>query len=87
MNLARQLMAADAKIEGVKIQIEAMLTTLFPGWQSWRHMKPYGIEVFGAFDSARGAAALHARGFVTVLLHDHRATERVITCRCKAREV
>lgn len=86
MNLAAELNAADIHYEDVKTRIEALLTATYPGWQTWRPMKPDGIEVYGAFDSARGAAVLHARGFVTVILHDHMSTERVITCRCTARE-
>jgi hypothetical protein len=67
-------------------KVEALLTALFVGWQTWRFMKPDGIEMFGAFDSVRGAAVLHGRGFVTVILHDHLATERMITCQCPVRE-
>ncbi len=82
MNLAAALQAADARLQDAKNQIEAVLTGLFPGWQSWEHLKPYGISVYGALPSARGAAVLFGRGFVTVILHDHRASEQLITCRC-----
>lgn len=86
MNLAAEMMAADVKLEDVKTRIEALLTAAHPGWQSWEFMKPDGISVYGSFDSARGAAVLHARGFVTVVLHDHRANEKLVTCVCRARE-
>lgn len=86
MNLAAELQAADVHLEDVKNRIEALLTALFTGWQSWEFLKPDGISVFGAIDSLRAAAVLHARGFVTVVLHDHRASEQVITCRCVTRE-
>jgi hypothetical protein len=87
MNLAAALMAADVRLEAIKNQVEALLTAVHPGWQSWRFMRADGLEVFGAFDSVRGAAVLHARGFVTVILHDHLASERLITCRCPVREL
>jgi hypothetical protein len=87
MNLAAALMAADARLGDIKNQIEAVLYSICPGWQSWEHLKPYGIEVFGALDSPRAAAVLFARGFVTVKLHDHRAHEQLITCRCPVHEI
>lgn len=87
MNLAAALYAADRRYDEVMRQIEALLTTILPGWQSWDFLKPHRLDVYGAFDSARGAAVLHARGFVEVCLHDHLATERMITCQCAVREV
>ena len=86
MNLAAEYNAADVHLEDVKVRIEALLTGTFPKWQHWEFRKPDGIEVFGAYDSPRGAAILHARGFVTVTLHDHLPRERTVTCQCPVRE-
>lgn len=86
LNLARGLCIADRDYEDAKNRVEQLLSVLFPGWQSWRFSKPDGIDVYGAFDSAPGAAALRSRGFLSVTLHDHRAREKVITCRCIVHE-
>lgn len=82
-NLARRLYAADRNHEAVRAELEQILSQLFPGWQSWQHLKPYGVGIFGAFESATCAARLHALGFETVVMHDHYETERVITCGCR----
>lgn len=86
MNLAAELLAADVASEAAKNKLEGMLYVLFPGWQSWEHLKPYGLAVYGAFESATAAAKLHAVGFETVILHDHRVHERTVTCRCRVFE-
>lgn len=86
MNLAAAYYAADRRLDDARREIEKLLTAVFPGWQSWEFTKPNGIDVYGAFESTRGVARLHAVGFVTVILHDHLATERLITCRCRAFE-
>lgn len=86
MNLAAELLATDVAYDAAKIKVEAMLTALFPGWQTWQHLKPYGLAVFGAFESTAAASRFHAVGFETVILHDHLATERTITCRCRVFE-
>jgi hypothetical protein len=86
MNLAAALNANARDRYDLDNKVEEMLTAMFPGWQHWDFMKPDGIEVYGAFDSARGAAMLHARGFVTVVFHDHLPKEQLITCQCRVRE-
>lgn len=85
MNLAAALYAADVRFDAVKRQLEALLTTLFSSWQSWDFHPPDGLEVWQAPDSDRAAMVLHARGFVSVTLHGHRA-ERFLSCDCKVRE-
>ena len=82
MNLARRLYASHVANEAAKNELEGLLYSIFPGWQSWKPVAPYGLEVFGAFESARGAAQLMAQGFETVILHDHLADEKLVTCRC-----
>ena len=85
-NLAASLYAADVQLEAVKNELEHLLTALFPSWQRWNFVKPDGIEVWQANDSARAASVLHARGFVSVTLHGHRA-ERLLSCTCVTREL
>lgn len=86
MNLAAEYNAADVHKEDVRIRIEALLAAITPRWQHWRFMKPDGVEVYGVMDSTRTAASLHARGFVTVILHEHLPTEQMCNCRCPVRE-
>lgn len=86
MNLAAEYQAADVRKEDVTNRIEALLTALFPEWVSWCFMKPDGIEVYGVPDNARAAAVLRARGFMTVILHRHLASEQMFACRCVVRE-
>jgi hypothetical protein len=87
MNLAARLYACEVRRDAAMTELEAILTAICPGWCSWQLIKPDGVEVFGSFESARGAAALHAQGFTLVILHDHRAGERAVTCRCRAWEI
>lgn len=86
MNLAAALNANERGRYELDNKVEALLFAITPGWQTWRFVKPDGIEVFGSLDSPRGAMILHGQGFATVIFHDHLATERVITCQCRVRE-
>jgi hypothetical protein len=85
MNLAAAYNAADIALNEARNRIEALLFAICPGWRTWRPIKPDGIEVFGAFDNARGAELLHKFGYVTVIFHDH-LIDQIATCRCNVRE-
>jgi hypothetical protein len=93
MNLAAEMAAGEDGLRAAELRVQRLLTRLFPvtptsaGWQGWRYTRPAGIDVYQARDSAGAARQLHEAGFVTVTLHDHLAEERLVTCRCRRREL
>jgi hypothetical protein len=60
-------------------------TSKSAGWKGWCFTAPNIIDVCLVKDSPGAAAQLHAVGFGTVPLHQHRA-ERFLTCACRKRE-
>lgn len=87
MNLAARLYLNEVQRDALCNELEAMLTALFSGWQSWDFVKPATLMVYGAFESATAAARIFALGFEACQLHDHRAGERLISCRCRMFEI
>lgn len=83
--LAADLRNAERDLRDIEARVEAYLTQISRTWQGWRFTAPDGIDVWMVQDSPGLAHLLHAQGFLSVTLHNHRA-ERFLSCTCSTRE-